>query len=58
MGEAVQVKWDGLPCPTWELASDIQEWYPHFDLEDKVKLLRESNVIGPIDNAVAQMIIM
>ena len=52
--QQVQVKWDGLPEPTWELATDIQEWYPHFDLEDKVKLLGEGNVMGPIETPMAQ----
>ena len=36
----VLIQWDGLPATdaTWEAASEIQQQFPNFHLEDKVKV--------------------
>ena len=39
--QEVLIKWKDLPKfeATWELSSAIQQQFPHFHLEDKVRLL-------------------
>ena len=43
------VQWDNNSVPTWVNLEEFQQDYPNFDLEDKVQLNGDGNVMyGPI----------